>query len=322
VTKKLSYVLTTYNKLLYLKEVIADLVDNCGPDEEIIVTDGKSTDGTVAFLEDLRDRGKIHKLVSERDLGEAHGFNKGTLLAEGDLIKYISDDDIFFYDKIREQRDFMLAHPEIDMIGTNGWTVHMKDVVKGPVIATAENAAYFNERMDHYIRYGKPFPFTGLGLMVRRRSVAAFGLFSTASVWVDYEFGLRVTSNKKLSIGWWEAPCYIRLQNVDSNSVKYYSQMQEETRLLDDYYHAMSAKAVTRGSVASVKHKAKQFLVEGYWMMRRTFRKSGKSAVLVSVSTNNREGDTLGISEKISIIRNHGRDLRKPGGEFKWKPRG
>jgi glycosyltransferase involved in cell wall biosynthesis len=316
---KLSYVLTTFNKLAYLNEVIGDLVENCGPDEEIIVTDGRSTDGSVELLEKFLAEGKIHKLVSERDLGEAHGFNKGTLLARGELIKYISDDDIFFYEKIREQRDFMLQHPEIDMVGTNGWTVHLKDVVKGPVIATAENSAWFNERVDDYIQNGKPFPFTGLGLMIRTKSIASAGLFSTGAVWVDYEFGLRVTSNKKLTIGWWDSFCYVRLQNVDSNSVKYYSTMIEETRSLDDYYRAISRKAVTPGTLPSIRLKGKQLLIECYWLTRRMFKKNSGSTVLASVSSNNQEGDNLSIGEKISIIRNYSRDLRKPGGVFKWR---
>jgi glycosyltransferase involved in cell wall biosynthesis len=93
---RLSYVLTTFNKLSYLKEILEDLINNCKEDEEIVISDGASSDGTITFLESLLRDGKIHQFVSEKDFGEAHGFNKAILLANGELIKLISDDDIFF----------------------------------------------------------------------------------------------------------------------------------------------------------------------------------------------------------------------------------
>ena len=47
---KLSYVITTYNKFPFIKEVLTNLINNKKQDEEIIVTDGKSTDGSVEWL--------------------------------------------------------------------------------------------------------------------------------------------------------------------------------------------------------------------------------------------------------------------------------
>ena len=56
----LSYVLTTRNKLPYLKEVMTRLIENVQDDEEIVVVDGASTDGSVEYLKNQFEKGHIH----------------------------------------------------------------------------------------------------------------------------------------------------------------------------------------------------------------------------------------------------------------------
>ena len=118
---KLSYVLTTFNKLPYLKHTIAELLEACTDDEEIVIYDGGSTDGTREYLEDLYKKGLIHQFSSEKDKGEANGYNKAILQANGELIKIITDDDIYAYDRIKQCKEFMLQNPEKDMLGSDGF---------------------------------------------------------------------------------------------------------------------------------------------------------------------------------------------------------
>ena len=42
--------------------------------------DAGSGDGTVPFVEELKNDGLIDQFVSEADKGEAHGYNKGLYL--------------------------------------------------------------------------------------------------------------------------------------------------------------------------------------------------------------------------------------------------
>ena len=115
----LSYVLTTRNKLPYLKEVMKRLLENIESDEEIVITDGASTDGTVEYLTDLYTQGKIHHFISEPDNGESHGFNKGILLASGELIKLLTDDDVFYYAGIQECKTYMLENKSLNILNTH-----------------------------------------------------------------------------------------------------------------------------------------------------------------------------------------------------------
>jgi glycosyltransferase involved in cell wall biosynthesis len=224
----LSYVITTYNKLPYLKEVIKLLLENIKEDEEIVVTDGASTDGTVEFLTELYRQGKIHQFVSEPDKGEAHGYNKCLLMAKGELIKIITDDDVFYYPAIQECKNFMLQHPEIDVLaslGASGST--------SPPDYKVFNS--YLQRYEDWKETNKPFAFCCLGLLIRRGSLAMTGLFSTGFIRVDAEFSYRITSNK-VNLAWYTGFVWLHNGNPQSNSVKYAEEMVLEMRKLEQLY--------------------------------------------------------------------------------------
>jgi glycosyltransferase involved in cell wall biosynthesis len=234
---RLSYVLTTFNKLSYLKEILEDLINNCKEDEEIVISDGASSDGTITFLESLLRDGKIHQFVSEKDFGEAHGFNKAILLANGELIKLISDDDIFAYRRIHECRNFLLNNPEIDIIATNGYSVRLDRFNSSKELQ--ERISDLSHHLSDFKRHAneqRPFTFSGLGIMFRRKSISVFGLLGTQYKWVDYEFGMRITSHPKVKVAWYDAPCFIRIQNDDSNSIKYSDIIYQEAAAIDAIY--------------------------------------------------------------------------------------
>ena len=67
-------------------------------DEEIVVVDGGSSDGAVDYLKKLHSEGGVNQFLSEPDIGQGHGINKALLLARGELIKPINDDDCYQYD--------------------------------------------------------------------------------------------------------------------------------------------------------------------------------------------------------------------------------
>ncbi|MDA7656764.1 glycosyltransferase family 2 protein [bacterium] len=113
---KLSYIVTTRNKLPFLTHGLNRLIQNLQSDEEVIVVDAGSTDNTIDFLRNLYKEGKIHQFISESDHGEGHGYNKGILLANGILIKVITDDDFFNFEAIQECKNIMLDNNHLDVI--------------------------------------------------------------------------------------------------------------------------------------------------------------------------------------------------------------
>lgn len=225
---KLTYVITTFNKIFFLKMVVADLIENCADDEDIVIVDGGSTDGSVAYLESIKDNPKISNIVSEKDKGEAHGFNKALLLAKGDLIKIITDDDVFHWPSVRACKNFMIKNPDIDLSGSNGAGLNL-------------NSENIFVPMDYSHDYKKwksrnmPFAFCGLGLMMRRTSIPLLGLFDLTYILVDAEFSLRTTS-KNVNLVWLATPSWVRIANDASNSVKYFDKCVSELVKLNYIY--------------------------------------------------------------------------------------
>ena len=208
---RISYVVTTYNKLPYLQQVISRIVAARLPDEEIVVVDGNSKDGTPEYLRGLFDAGHIQQFVSERDKGESHGLNKGMLLARGELIKIMSDDDAFCIPAIRQAADFMVAHPQVDVMSGETWMTDLDDLAY---------FSFYKWSLDHFELWratSKPGTMIGLPTIIRRTSLALTGLFNTNLAQPDGEFSLRITS-LKANIAWITSILSVRIENPQSNA--------------------------------------------------------------------------------------------------------
>src|SRR5262249_59768643 len=117
---------------------------------------------------------------------------------------------------------YLLAHPEIDLLGTNGASLDWQ-ATAGPVDLD------YRPRFERWRTQGKPFDLWGLGLMFRRRALPLLGLFHTGCVWVDKEFTLRATAGAA-NLAFHTASTYVRVMNPQSNTVT------QPTRVLSDEF--------------------------------------------------------------------------------------
>jgi glycosyltransferase involved in cell wall biosynthesis len=225
----LSYIITTFNKLQYLKVVLGELIKRRFPDEEIVVTDGGSTDGTIRYLEQLKKEGKIQQCISEKDKGEAHGFNKGIWMSSGDLIKIITDDDAFNYNVIEACKLYMLANPDIDAIGANTGNLSL---------GNKKSLVWAQDFHDDFFlwRAGKlnNFFFNGTCLMLRRSSLALMGIFNSGGLLTDFEYTLRITGIA--NIAWCTGLLSVRILNPKSNSIVFNERLKLDSEKLSHYY--------------------------------------------------------------------------------------
>jgi glycosyltransferase involved in cell wall biosynthesis len=228
----LSYVLTTFNKISFIRLVLENLILNKQADEEIIVIDGGSTDGTNEFLTGLKNAGSIDYLLSEKDKGEAHGFNKGFLLAKGLLIKIITDDDAFYFPAIHACKEYMLQHPDIDVMGSNTAVTYTGNYKRIEVI---------KDYQDGFLKWKdgsqKNFAFCMTPVMIRRSSLPLTGLFYIKSKIPDFEWTIRVTGYA--NIAWYTGfPVVNIINNLSSsaNSYHVFKVWPEEWRRFVQFY--------------------------------------------------------------------------------------
>jgi glycosyltransferase involved in cell wall biosynthesis len=186
----LSYIIATRNRLPFLKITLEKLINAVQADEEIVIVDANSTDGSREYLQGLFEAGSIHQFLSEPDKNQAHGWNKALLMAKGTLIKKIIDDDVFCYDAIRECKNHMLQHADVDVVISNdlGCSVYTyKDVQKFSRLSQFEKW-----------RSGatQTFTFGDVHMLIRQSALANIGLYNTSFIMMDWEYSLRISQSK------------------------------------------------------------------------------------------------------------------------------
>ncbi len=253
----LSYLIVTRNKLPYLRITLQKIISQKKPDEEILVADGASTDGTGNYLAGLKENGKIDYFVSEPDFGVAHALNKLILIAKGDLFMSVPDDDAFNFSIVAKCKEFMLEHTEFDLVCTEGGVLYP---------ASGQNHGYTMRALNFVEDYKKwqknhtPFPFCELGQIMRRSSLPVLGLRDIAIRRADTEFSLRVTSGKT-KIAWYSGYMYVNILNEQSVSKVYMKQMKEETDRLNKYYLGKNRDLFIWERLKVLKNKIRSALI-------------------------------------------------------------
>jgi hypothetical protein len=107
------------------------------------------------------------------------------------------------------------------------------------------------------------FPFPGLGLMLRRSSLALTGLFDTRFVLVDQEFSYRLTSGPA-NLAWFTGTLWVWLLSPRSNSVAQQERALRDLVRLRRYYGVIhrgaSARATLLDAVRTVLRPLKRRL--------------------------------------------------------------
>jgi glycosyltransferase involved in cell wall biosynthesis len=183
----LSYIIATRNRLPFLRITLSALLSDIQPDEEIVVVDGNSTDGSKEYLQQLFEEGKIHRFISEPDKNQAHAWNKAMLMANGAIIKKIIDDDVFCYEAIRECKNYLLQNPDVDVIISNDLGSQLNDHKN---IQKLSRLGQFEKWKNGMV---PSFTFGDVHMLIRRKSLPYIGLYHTSFVMMDWEYSLRIS---------------------------------------------------------------------------------------------------------------------------------
>lgn len=89
-----SIIMPTYNRLAYLKEAVASVMEQTWTDWELVISDDGSTDGTREYLKSLTDP-RIKVFLQPSHLGQFGQFNFLIERSSSSLIQILCDDDRF-----------------------------------------------------------------------------------------------------------------------------------------------------------------------------------------------------------------------------------
>ena len=115
-----SIVTPCFNSVEFIERTIRSVLDQDYPRLEYIVMDGGSTDGTVAILEQYRDR---LTFVSARDGGAADAINRGFARASGSIFAWLNADDKYVAGAVSAAVSALASAPEAAAVYGEGlWT--------------------------------------------------------------------------------------------------------------------------------------------------------------------------------------------------------
>jgi len=116
---KISVLMPTYNDARYLPQALESILAQSYPDFELIVIDDHSTDETPTILAGYaRQDSRLRLLRNSTNMGVASALNIGLDAAQGTYIARMDSDDISCPERFERQVEFLDAHPEVGVVGT------------------------------------------------------------------------------------------------------------------------------------------------------------------------------------------------------------
>lgn len=105
-----SVVTPAYNQCMYVGETIESVLAQDYPYIEYIVLDDGSTDGTAEILQRYSDR---LRWETHKNMGQARTLNKGWSMSNGEILAYLSSDDLLKPTAVREAVNVFTARSRV-----------------------------------------------------------------------------------------------------------------------------------------------------------------------------------------------------------------
>ena len=176
-----SIITVVLNNKKFLQQSINSVLNQSYENYELIIIDGKSTDGTMEILK--KNNSKIDFWISEKDKGIYNAMNKGIKLSRGSIISILNSDDIYYKHALKIATSYFNRYQYIDFLfgsvikykllyGYRPWKIHWS----------------FGFYSTHSI-----------GFFIRKKSQKKVGYYNTKyKLSSDYDFFYRMIVKHKL----------------------------------------------------------------------------------------------------------------------------
>lgn len=187
----LSILIPCYNAAETLPEALESLSRQTFTDFEIVAVDDGSSDATPGILAEWERREPRLRLISQAQRGIVEALNAGLGACQGELIARMDADDRCHPERLGRQVDFLLAHPEIAVLGCRVAAFPETEVREGFRLYLEWQNALLNEadiRREMFVES----PLAHPSVVFRKEWVAAVGGYQEHGWAEDYDLWLRL----------------------------------------------------------------------------------------------------------------------------------
>lgn len=130
--------MSVYNAEQYIEKCIRSILNQTFREFECIVIDDASTDNTYKLLTSFDDR-RLVIVKNEENKGLTKNLNYAIKLSQGNYIARMDADDICCYDRFQIQYNYMMSHPDVDVLGSNAYLIDENDNIVGTTLECYTN---------------------------------------------------------------------------------------------------------------------------------------------------------------------------------------
>lgn len=187
-----SIIITTFNRVDYLRQAIDSALSQTFSDFELLVSDDGGSEATRLLCESFADR-RIRHVVNESALGAAMNTYSGIRLAQSDLIALLNDDDRWTPDFLEKCVPLLQGDTQVALVFSDHWLIDAQGTRLAAETNTASRtfgrdllaAGHVDEPLQLLISNAVPLAMAS----VFRKSVVDWSLYS-AQIQGAYDYFL------------------------------------------------------------------------------------------------------------------------------------
>ncbi|MCW2765080.1 MAG: glycosyl transferase family 2 [Nocardioides sp.] len=169
--------MAAHNGALFIRDQIDSILAEIGPDDELIIVDDASTDGTIAVIRAIPDA-RLRVVARDQNIGYAATFEEALSLAKGDHVFLADQDDVWPSGRVDVMQRALADHAVVagnvaildgpdhlrSPFGAHDWRLSGGQVVHpwATVLGLAlSNVPYFGSAMAvrrDFLKLALPFP--------------------------------------------------------------------------------------------------------------------------------------------------------------------
>jgi len=177
---KISVITPTFNSEKTIAKNVESILKQSYKDFEHIIIDNLSSDNTLDIIKKLYKDSPINlRIISEKDNGISEAFNKGIIIASGEILTMLNSDDYYYSDTMFEQAESKLKISE--------YLIFHGDVL----FIDPKYGSYL--RKPYKLNNFKTMPLNHPTMFIKKEVYDLVGLFDTSYRYsMDFDFYCRL----------------------------------------------------------------------------------------------------------------------------------